>query len=125
MTCTQRVLLSSVFGIVAVWNPALAEGDAAKGKQLFTRCSACHSTEGQNRSGPALNGVAGRKAASAQGYNYSPALTGSNVTWTDEALNTYLAGPTKMIRGSRMSTSVAKEQDRLDLISYLKTLTAQ
>ena len=118
----QLTLPSTLLLVLLCSSSAFADADAVKGKQLFNRCSACHSTEGQNKSGPPLNGVSGRKAGIAQGYNYSPAIVGSNVTWTDEALDRYLAGPTKMIRGSRMSVSITREQDRADLISYLKTL---
>lgn len=125
MPSFQQCLYATGISIVLMSTPAIAEGDAIKGKQLFNRCSACHSVDGQNKSGPALNGVVGRKAGAAQGYNYSPAMIGSNVTWTEDKLDSYLAGPNKMIRGSRMSVSVAKDQDRADIISYLKSLPAQ
>lgn len=121
----MNALYSIMVPFVLVSTSALADGDAVKGKQLFNRCSACHSVDGQNKSGPALNGVVGRKAGSLPGFKYSPAMVGSNVTWTNETLDHYLAGPGKMIQGSRMSVSVTKDQDRADLISYLKTLSSQ
>src|SRR5947208_10001581 len=38
-----------------------AAGDAAKGKQVFAKCQACHSVEaGTNKLGPSLHGVVGR-----------------------------------------------------------------
>lgn len=62
MMRTLRIL--TILSVVWVTCPtsALADGDAVRGKQLFNRCTACHSIEGQNKSGPALNGVFGRKA---------------------------------------------------------------
>lgn len=121
----MNALYSFVVPFVLVSTSALADGDAVKGKQLFSRCSACHSVDGRNKSGPALNGVVGRKAGSLPGFKYSPAMINSNVTWTDETLDRYLAGPSKMIQGGRMSVSVPKDQDRADLISYLKALPSQ
>ncbi|MDF0696223.1 cytochrome c family protein [Rhizobium sp. MC63] len=103
----------------------LAEGDAARGKQLFSRCAACHSIEGQYKSGPALNGVFGRKAGAVEGYRYSTALLNSAVVWSDETLDAFLSGPSKMLRGTRMTTSVLSEADRADILAYLKTLPAR
>ncbi len=41
-------------------------GDPAAGEKVFHQCAACHSIEpGQNRVGPSLYGVVGRKSGSA------------------------------------------------------------
>ena len=41
---------------------AHAVGDAAAGQKVFTKCAACHSTAaGQNKIGPSLADVVGRK----------------------------------------------------------------
>ncbi len=85
---------------------------------LFVR----HSIQGDNKSGPALNGVFDRKAAVVEGYSYSSALANSGITWTEDRLDTYLAGPTRLVRRTRMTISVSKEQDRADIIAYLKSL---
>ncbi|CAN7711106.1 c-type cytochrome [Neorhizobium tomejilense] len=120
---TFRIL--TILSAVWITSPtsASADGDAVRGKQLFNRCTACHSIDRQNKTGPALNGVFGRKAGGFEGFRYSDAIMGSNVVWTDEALETYLSGPPKMLKGTRMTTSVAKPGDRADIIAYLKTLT--
>lgn len=97
-------------------------GDPIRGKQLFSRCSGCHSVESKNMSGPPLNGVVSRKAGAIAGYRYSDALVNSGITWTDEALDDYLSGPTRMVRGTRMATSVRTPEDRMDIIAYLKSL---
>ncbi|WP_139812130.1 c-type cytochrome [Ensifer aridi] len=41
---------SIVFAICS--GRALAEGDAVRGKQLFNRCAACHSTEARTSRDP-------------------------------------------------------------------------
>lgn len=124
MQVLSTLISASIISLIC---PAtvFAEGDAARGEQLFSRCAACHSTEGQNKSGPALNGVFGRKAGAVEGYRYSTALLNSAVVWSDETLDAFLSGPAKMLRGTRMTTSVLSEADRADIVAYLKTLPAQ
>jgi cytochrome c len=104
---------------------ALAEGDAVRGSQLFRRCSACHSAEGQPGIGPALNGVFGRQAGTLEGYRYSRAMADSNVIWTHETLDAYLTRPAGMIRGTSMALNVSRPGDRSDIIAYLRTLAAR
>jgi cytochrome c len=100
---------------------ALADGDASRGEKLFARCSACHSVNGQNKVGPSLAGVIGRKAGSVEGARYSKALAGSEIVWTEQNLDAYLTAPAALVRGTTMTMRIAKEQDRQDLISYLKS----
>ena len=60
---------------------------------MFKKCHACHNVgEGaKNAVGPVLNGVVGRKAGSAEGYNYSEANKNSGLTWDVATLQKYLA----------------------------------
>ncbi len=100
-------------------------GDAVKGKRLYAQCQACHSVaEGQNRVGPSLFGVVGREAGAVDRFNYSQAITESAVVWTEDALFGYLEDPQDYLPGTRMFyPGVAKPQDRVDIIAYLKSLT--
>jgi len=51
--------------------PKKAAGDAVKGGKIFkTQCAVCHAM-GAHGTGPSLSGVAGRPAASAEGFSYS------------------------------------------------------
>ncbi|MFS8056109.1 c-type cytochrome [Rhizobium sp. BR 317] len=104
-----RLILSIATLCIAGQAAAADSGDTVRGHQLFSRCSGCHSVEGENKSGPFLNGVVGREAATVEGYRYSPALSNAGIIWTEEALDHYLAGPTKAVRGTRMSVSVSSE----------------
>ena len=50
-------------GAMLAASSAGAAGDATVGKQVFARCAACHSTTpGDNKLGPSLAGVLGRKS---------------------------------------------------------------
>jgi cytochrome c len=99
-----------------------ADGDPAKGKQIFAKCQVCHSIEaGVNKIGPSLHAVYGRKAGTLAGYNYTDAMKNSGFTWDDASLNTYLTNPRKVVPGTRMVfVGLPKEQDRLNVIAYLK-----
>ena len=86
--------------IAASTSPAAAQ-DAAKGKQLFQTCAACHS--GQPGSlGPNLKGVVGRRAGSVPGFRYSAAMAKSGLTWTPTTLKAFLQHPQATVPGNRM-----------------------
>ena len=97
------------------------EGATERGRVLFQRqCGACHQfAQPRNGIGPTLQGAIGRAAGTVEGFNYSPALKASGIIWTPETLNSYLAGPTAMVRGTRMTQRVADEQQRRDIIEFL------
>jgi cytochrome c len=100
--------------------PAWSAADAARGAVLYqSKCGGCHALD-ENRYGPAHRGVFGRKAGSAPGYAYSEALSSSSIVWREDTLDRWLADPEKLIPGQRMSISVASEDDRRDLIAYLR-----
>lgn len=107
---------------------AAPAGDAAKGAMLFLQCRACHTVTvaGRNGVGPNLAGVIGMKAASHPGFNYSPALAKSGVTWNAATLDTWLKRPAAMVPGTKMVFGgVADPKARANLIAYLATQKAQ
>jgi cytochrome c len=120
-----RILLS--VAIAALYLPAWAAepGDAAHGKELYqSQCSSCHSIP-YNGTGPAHEGVFGRKAGGRDDYAYSDALKGANFTWNEATLDAWLADPEKTVPGQKMGGGVPAAQDRADLIAYLKAESAR
>ena len=105
---------------------ATAAGDPVHGKQVFAaRCGLCHSAgpgEGEAGQGPPLAGVVGRRAASAPGFDYSNALKASKLVWTPAKLDTFLAGPSKLVPGTAMPIAVGDAKTRADLIAYLASV---
>ena len=100
-----------------------AAGDVAAGEKVFARCAACHATEpGANKIGPSLAGVVGRKAGTAPGFKYSPALAHAPVTWDAGSLDKFLQNPTGFVHGTQMFTNVPNGDDRQAVIAYLKSL---
>jgi cytochrome c len=108
--------------VCAIAAPAVADGDATHGEELYnSRCVACHSPDA-NRVGPRHRGVVGRQAGSLADFNYSKAVKASGVVWDEKALDQWLTNPQAFIPGQRMNFRVNELQDRADLIAYLKTL---
>jgi cytochrome c2 len=101
---------------------ARADGDPARGEQRFGDCVACHSTERDvNGVGPSLHGVFERKAGELTDFRYSPALRRSGITWTAQALDSFIADPQKMVPANRMPYGGMPDAgDRADLIAYLQ-----
>lgn len=115
------VLLAAVFlGL----GPAHAKGNVGSGKKVFAKCKACHTLKtGKHRFGPSLAGVIGRKAGTAPGYKYSKAMRAygaSGIVWNEQTLDTYLANPKKVVKGTKMSfPGLKKLEQRADIIAFL------
>lgn len=118
-TAQQRLAQNSAQAPAA--SLAAAEGDADAGAKVFRKCQGCHSVEsGQNRVGPSLFGVVGREAGAVEGFNYSPAMQGSDVVWTPENLDAFLTNPREFLPGTKMIfPGLRAPEDRRDVISYL------
>ena len=106
--------------------PAAAGGGEqamiARGAKLFAKCQACHTLEpnGRNKVGPRLYGLFGRRSGSVPGYQYSEALKQARIVWNEDTLNVFLAGTTEMVPGTKMYAGIARREDRLALIEFLK-----
>ena len=99
---------------------ALMEGDAVRGKDIFERrCTGCHAMD-QDREGPRLRGVFGRSTGAVPGFGYSPALQKANIVWNETTLERWLTDPDALVPGNNMEFHVAKEQERRDLIRFLR-----
>ena len=69
-----------------------------------------------------MHGIFGRKAATMEGFRYSPALTNSGIIWDRASLDTWIEAPIKMVPGTRMVMAVRDEAKRKEIIDYLETL---
>ena len=97
-----------------------APGDAARGQAVFARrCTGCHAMD-EDREGPRLAGVFGRKAGSVPGFDYSAGLKNSGMTWNEATLEKWLSEPDLVVPDTKMDFHVPKPQERSDLIAYFK-----
>lgn len=101
----------------------MASADASKGERVFGKCRACHKIDGNNSTGPHLDGVVGRQIDAVDGFGYSGALEQVGETWTPENLFHFLENPRSAAPGTIMSfAGLKKPEDRVNLIAYLESL---
>jgi cytochrome c len=119
----SMVLIALVMAMVTI--EACRAADPAAGQQVFVKCERCHTLNGAaNENGPTLRGVFGRKAGTVPGWTYSEAMKASNVVWTPQTLDAYLAKPKEFIPDSTMNfPGLKKPEERAALISYLEQAT--
>ena len=117
----MKKLLLAAAGIAAL--APLSTASADTGEALFNqRCRTCHVVTPGGAPGPLapnLRGVVGRKAATTAFRTYSPALKGSNLTWTAANLDKFLTAPTKLVPGTRMVVSIPDAAQRKALVAWL------
>jgi cytochrome c len=115
----------AVIAATILATPAFAAGDPVQGKAVFARCAICHNVEkdGGNGVGPNLFGIMGRKAASVDGFNYSGPMKASGIVWNDDKLSQWVAGPAKMVPGTKMAfAGITSKGQIADVVAYLNTL---
>jgi cytochrome c len=97
--------------------------EAASGQLAFNNaCRTCHVVrEGDNRLGPNLNKVVGRKAGSLPGYNYSSAMKEADFVWDEAKLDRFIANPDEVVAGNNMKPygGLASKDDRAKIIAFL------
>ena len=104
------------------------DGDLERGRKLYLQCRACHSLKENepHKIGPNLFKIIGSTAGSMKGYNYSDALSKSEIVWTKENLDLWLEKPYEIIPGNKMVFSgMRKQEDRNDLIAYVYDETSE
>jgi cytochrome c len=119
----KRLTLSALVVIAssAAASAALAQ-DVAAGKTSFNKCMVCHAIGpgAKNKVGPELNGLDGRKAATAPGYSYSDADKNSGITWNEAEFKDYIKDPKAKIPGTRMAfAGIKNEKEINDLWAFI------
>jgi nitrite reductase (NO-forming) len=120
----RQMLLACLFAVVVPMTGMAQTHDEdpiEAGREVFRRCAGCHSfLPGENKTGPSFFGLFGSKAGSVEGYDYSDALRNSEIVWTPETLDTFLAAPFRVVPGMKMLYGgVQRPTDRAHLIAFL------
>jgi cytochrome c len=122
----MRHLVIAATVLLASAGSALAQ-DKEAGESSFKKCMPCHDIgpDAQNKVGPELNGLDGRKAGTADGYAYSDANKNSGITWNAQTFKDYITDPRAKIPGTKMFfPGIKTEKERDNLWAYLSQFKA-
>jgi len=128
------VVVAGMVGASTAFADGHSGGDAAAGEKVFKKCMACHQVgpDAKAKVGPPLTGVVGRKAGSVEGFEYGKSMAAAGeagLVWTEEELFAFLKHPRNYLREklddkkakTQMSRKLKKDEDRANIIAYLKT----
>ena len=104
--------------------PQVSQGtEDVLGQQAFNNaCRTCHMVkEGDNRLGPNLHKVVGRKAGSLPDYGFSSAMKEAGFVWDEEKLDRFIANPDEVVPGNNMKPygGLSSGDDRKKIIAFL------
>ena len=136
------LLPAILVAIIGLSVPASAQdgiktkGDAALGEKVFKKCKACHKigAKAKNSTGPVLNNIIGRSAASYDGFKYSKAMKAAKakgLVWDEQLIFDYIVNPKKFLRKylgdkkakAKMKFKLKKEADRENVIAFLASIS--
>lgn len=113
--------------VIGAAEDPLARFTGSRGAEVYRACAACHtlSADEGERAGPTLAGIFGRRIGTAEGYDYSPALTAMDIVWTPETVAALFEhGPTAYTPGSKMPEQrILDPADRQALVDFLAEAT--
>ncbi|MGD0023360.1 MAG: cytochrome c family protein [Xanthobacteraceae bacterium] len=119
--------LIAAAALIAASTTAGVAQDIEKGANVFKQCQICHSIGpgAQNKIGPELNGLDGRKAGTVANFAYSDANKNSGIVWNEAVFKEYIKDPKAKIPGTKMPFAGIKDEQQInDLWAYIKQFDA-
>jgi cytochrome c len=86
-------------------------------------CRTCHTLrDGDNRLGPNLHKIIGRRAGSLPNYGYSSAMKDADLSWDKATLDRFIANPDQVVSGNKMKPygGLASAEERAKIIAFLE-----
>lgn len=127
MKSISLLTLAAGAALTALTTVAFAAGDPAAGEKVFAKCKACHQVgeTAKNAIAPELNGIDGRKAGAAEGYNYSEAMKNSGITWDEAVFLEFIKNPKAKVPGTKMVfQGLPSQKDAENVWAYLSSFGA-
>ncbi len=104
---------------------ALPKANLDNGKDIFKKCTSCHTADkgGKALQGPNLWGIVGRAKGSVAGFGYSEPMKAKGGEWSYEHLAQFINNPKGFVAGTKMVfAGLAAPSDVADLLGYLRTM---
>jgi cytochrome c len=101
--------------------------DAGNGQHVFNMCLPCHAIGpgAENKVGPQLNGLDGRRSGIAPNFDYSDANKNSGIVWAEATFKQYIKDPQGIVPGTKMTFAGIKNDHEInDLWAYIKQFDA-
>ena len=123
---SPTIAVSLAAAMLAIAQAALAQDAAGKadGQLAFNNaCRTCHTLrEGDNRLGPNLHKIVGRKAGALPNYAYSSAMKAADTVWDKATLDRFIANPDQVVPGHNMKPygGIASVEDRAKIVAFLE-----
>jgi cytochrome c len=127
----KRKLIIALGGITCLlMSPSGAQqptqgAEGPSGQQVYNNaCRTCHTMKaGDNRVGPNLHNIIGRKAGSLPDYRYSDAMKSADFVWDEEKLGRFIENPDALVPGNGMKpyTGVRSAEDKAKIVAFLKS----
>lgn len=97
--------------------------DEAAQQAFNNSCRTCHSVkEGDNRLGPNLNKIVGRKAGSLPNYNYSASMKDAGFVWDQDKLTRFMVKPDEVVSGNKMQPyGGVSAEEAAKVVAYLQS----
>jgi cytochrome c len=109
--------------LIALSSEALAQ-ERDDGQLSFNNaCRTCHTLrEGDNRLGPNLHKIMGRKAGALPDYGYSSAMKDADLVWDKATLDRFIANPDQVVSGHKMKPygGLNSAEERAKIIAFLE-----
>jgi cytochrome c len=115
-------LCAMVAGLACTTHVATAADDDGNQIVFNNVCRTCHTTvSGDNRLGPNLADIIGRKAGSVEGYGYSQSMKNAGVTWDAKTLDQFIANPDAVVPGNNMKpfSGITNADERAKIVAFL------
>jgi cytochrome c len=106
--------------------PSPARADDAPQQVFNNACRTCHTIrEGDNRLGPSLFNIVGRKAGSLPNYDYSSAMKNAGFVWDEAKLARFVASPDEVVPGNKMQPYGGLASEDTDRVIAFLASTSQ
>jgi cytochrome c len=86
-------------------------------------CRTCHTLrEGDNRLGPSLHKIIGRRAGALPNYGYSSAMKDADLVWDKATLDRFIANPDQVVSGNTMKPygGLNSAEERAKIVAFLE-----